>query len=121
MGHKKNVDTTMFRHAVWNYIHRIYGIIHDDYNYVEMEDLLDSGFRSYVETVCFSPQKITQNSYDEIMRAFRHSEKVGHFVLLCTNMFKFCIGAPNALWHYYIFMFFHYLQYGICCILIALP
>lgn len=76
MGHKENVDTTIFRRAVWNYIHRIYGIIHDDYDYVEMEDLLDSGFRAYVETVCFYPEKITQNSYDEIMRAFRHSEKV---------------------------------------------
>lgn len=82
MGHKENVDTTIFRRAVWNYIHRIYGIIHDDYNYVEMEDLLDSGFRAYVETVCFCPEKITQNSYDEIMRAFRHSEKV-RFYLLC--------------------------------------
>ncbi|KAG8195461.1 hypothetical protein JTE90_002633 [Oedothorax gibbosus] len=76
MGHKENVDTTIFRRAVWNYIHRIYGIIHDDYNYSEMEDLLDYGFRSYVETVCFCPEKITKDAHDEIMRAFRHSEKV---------------------------------------------
>ncbi|GIY58418.1 sestrin homolog [Caerostris extrusa] len=76
MGHKENVDTTIFRQAVWNYIHRIYGIIHDDYNYSEMENLLDYGFRSYVETVCFCPEKITKDAHDEIMRAFRHSEKV---------------------------------------------
>ncbi|GFR02201.1 sestrin-1 [Trichonephila clavipes] len=76
MGHKENVDTTIFRRAVWNYIHRIYGIIHDDYNYSEMEGLLDYGFRSYVETVCFCPEKITKDAHDEIMRAFRHSEKV---------------------------------------------
>ncbi|CAL1287134.1 unnamed protein product [Larinioides sclopetarius] len=76
MGHKENVDTTIFRRAVWNYIHRIYGIIHDDYNYGEMENLLDFGFRSYAETVCFSPETITKDAHDEIMRAFRHSEKV---------------------------------------------
>ncbi|GFS81092.1 sestrin homolog [Nephila pilipes] len=76
MGHKENVDTTIFRRAVWNYIHRIYGIIHDDYNYSEMEGLLDYGFRSYVETVCFCPDNITKDAHDEIMRAFRHSEKV---------------------------------------------
>ncbi|XP_035233287.1 sestrin-1-like isoform X5 [Stegodyphus dumicola] len=76
MGHKKNVDTTIFRRAVWNYIHKIYGISHDDYNYEEMDDLLEKGFKSYIETVCFYPHKITKDAHDEIMRAFRHSEKV---------------------------------------------
>ncbi|XP_054721730.1 sestrin homolog [Uloborus diversus] len=76
MGHKENVDTTIFRRAVWNYVHRMYSIIHDDYNYSEMENLLEKGFRSYAETVCFCPEKITHDAHDEIMRAFRHSEKV---------------------------------------------
>lgn len=107
MGHKENVDTTIFRRAVWNYIHRIYGIIHDDYNYVEMEDLLDSGFRAYVETVCFCPEKITQNSYDEIMRAFRHSEKVS-FYLLCILL---C-----CIFYYYRFKLWSYGRYVYICI-----
>ena len=33
MGDNENVDTTSFRQAVWNYIHCIYGIRQDDYDY----------------------------------------------------------------------------------------
>ena len=32
----KNVDTSKFRVATWNYIHLVYGIFHDDYQYVEV-------------------------------------------------------------------------------------
>ncbi|PRD23649.1 UNVERIFIED_CONTAM: Sestrin-1 [Trichonephila clavipes] len=102
MGHKENVDTTIFRRAVWNYIHRIYGIIHDDYNYSEMEGLLDYGFRSYVETVCFCPEKITKDAHDEIMRAFRHSEKAAArhqcTCLINHHKQKFVAQGGNIQW-----------------------
>jgi len=101
MGHKENVDTTIFRRAVWNYIHRIYGIIHDDYNYSEMEDLLEYGFRSYAETVCFCPEKITKDAHDEIMRAFRHSEKVHvNLMLFEARMQAELLYALSAIMHH---------------------
>ncbi|XP_071044104.1 sestrin-1 isoform X2 [Parasteatoda tepidariorum] len=101
MGHKENVDTTIFRRAVWNYIHKIYGIIHDDYNYLEMEDLLDFGFRSYAQTVCFYPEKIKKDAHDEIMRAFRHSEKVHvNLMLFEARMQAELLYALSAIMHY---------------------
>lgn len=36
LGESKELDTTKFRQAVWNYIHRLNGIFHDDYDYQEV-------------------------------------------------------------------------------------
>lgn len=36
LGNSKELDTTKFRQAVWNYIHRLHGIFHDDYDYQEV-------------------------------------------------------------------------------------
>ena len=39
MGGIKNVDTSKFRRAIWNYIQCIYGIRHDDYDYGEVNQV----------------------------------------------------------------------------------
>ncbi|KAL3246571.1 hypothetical protein MRX96_057582 [Rhipicephalus microplus] len=49
MGSKTNVDTSMFRRAVWNYIQCIYGIRHDDYDYREVNELLDRDLKEYIK------------------------------------------------------------------------
>ncbi|KIH44668.1 hypothetical protein ANCDUO_08916 [Ancylostoma duodenale] len=36
MGGYENVDTTVYRSAVWNYIHALFGIRHDDYDYAKV-------------------------------------------------------------------------------------
>lgn len=36
MGDNEGVDTASFRRAIWNYIHCMYGIRHDDYDYSEV-------------------------------------------------------------------------------------
>lgn len=33
MGDNTDVDTSPFRMAIWNYIHCMFGIKHDDYDY----------------------------------------------------------------------------------------
>ena len=40
IGEFTSVDTSMFRRAVQNYIHCLYGIRHDDYDYAEVNELL---------------------------------------------------------------------------------
>lgn len=42
MGGVKNVDTSKFRRAIWNYIQCIYGIRHDDYDYGEVNQVSDN-------------------------------------------------------------------------------
>lgn len=39
MADRKNVDTSKFRRAIWNYIHCIYGIRYDDYDYGEVNQV----------------------------------------------------------------------------------
>ncbi|KAH3735446.1 sestrin-1-like isoform X2 [Dreissena polymorpha] len=76
MGDKMNVDTTMFRRAVWNYIHCMYGIRHDDYNYAEVNQMLEINLKAYIKTVTCYPERLTKKDYDNVMKEFKHSEKV---------------------------------------------
>lgn len=43
MGGIKNVDTSKFRRAIWNYIQCIFGIRHDDYDYGEVNQVSGLG------------------------------------------------------------------------------
>jgi sestrin len=76
MGGRAHVDTTKFRTAVWNYIQCLYGIRHDDYDYGEVNQLLERPLKSYIKTVCCYPERVTKADYDNVMREFKHSEKV---------------------------------------------
>ncbi|CAC5391703.1 SESN1_3 [Mytilus coruscus] len=76
MGKVKNVDTSAFRCAIWNYIHCLYGIMHDDFNYSQVNQLLDRNLKSYIKTVTCYPERLTKKDYDSCMQEFRHSEKV---------------------------------------------
>lgn len=70
----------MFRRAVWNYIQCIYGIRHDDYDYREVNELLDRDLKEYIKAVCCYPDRMTKEDYDNVMREFKYSEKVSvHF------------------------------------------
>lgn len=76
MGKKSNVDTSPFRRAVWNYIQSMYGIRHDDYDYREVNELLERNLKSYIKTLCCFPFRTTKEDYDSVMRGFLRSEKV---------------------------------------------
>ncbi|XP_064601161.1 sestrin-3-like [Liolophura sinensis] len=76
MGHNTDVDTTSFRRAIWNYIHCMYGIRHDDYNYGEVNQLLERNLKAYIKTVTCYPERTTKKDIESVMREFLHSEKV---------------------------------------------
>ena len=82
MGSKRDVDTSRFRRAIWNYIQCMFGIRHDDYDYGEVNQLLERALKTYIKTaVCF-PDRLGRNDYDSILKEFRDSEKVSiHFHL----------------------------------------
>lgn len=77
MGGQKEVDTSMLRRAIWNYIHCMFGIRHDDYDYGEVNQLLERSLKSYIKTVTCFPERTTKKDYDSFWRDFKHSEKVG--------------------------------------------
>lgn len=88
MGKKINVDTSMFRRAIWNYIQCMFGIRHDDYDYHEVNELLDRNFKSYIKTLCCFPHRISKKDCDNAMREFRESEKVTIIAITTTKAIK---------------------------------
>lgn len=76
MGDNKNVDTSKFRRAIWNYIQCIYGIRHDDYDYGEVNQLLERSLKMFIKTACCFPERITKKDYDSILCELLDSEKV---------------------------------------------
>ncbi|KAM8977420.1 sestrin-2 [Pelodytes ibericus] len=77
----QGVDTSRLRRAIWNYIQCIYGIRHDDYDYNEVNHLLEHSLKVYIKTVTCQPERVTRKLYNEFWRDFKHSEKV-HLNLL---------------------------------------
>uniref|UniRef100_A0A5F8AL42 Sestrin 1 n=1 Tax=Macaca mulatta TaxID=9544 RepID=A0A5F8AL42_MACMU len=82
MAMHKDVDTSMLRRAIWNYIHCMFGIRYDDYDYGEINQLLDRSFKVYIKTVVCTPEKVTKRMYESFWRQFKHSEKVHVNLLL---------------------------------------
>lgn len=82
MAMHTDVDTSMLRRAIWNYIHCMFGIRYDDYDYGEINLLLDRSFKVYIKTVVCTPEKTTKRMYDSFWRQFKHSEKVHVNLLL---------------------------------------
>ncbi|KAJ6660288.1 hypothetical protein lerEdw1_017988 [Lerista edwardsae] len=82
MAMHKDVDTSMLRRAIWNYIHCMFGIRYDDYDYGEINQLLDRSFKVYIKTVVCTPEKTTRRMYESFWRQFKHSEKVHVNLLL---------------------------------------
>ena len=80
MGDVEDVDTSSFRCAVWNYVHSLFGVRHDDYNYNQVNQLLERPLKSYIKTVACNPTKVVKKDYESCMKEFKHSEKVrGNF------------------------------------------
>ena len=84
MGRKTNVDTSMFRRAIWNYIQCIFGIRHDDYDYREVNELLTRDLKTYIKTVCCFPSRVRREDCDRVMPEFWRSEKI-HVNLMITE------------------------------------
>ncbi|XP_054164280.1 sestrin-3-like [Oppia nitens] len=77
MGNKTNIDTTPFRRAIWNYIQSMYGIRHDDYDYREVNLLVERNLKAYIKSLCCYPHRVRHNrEFNKVMRGFRTSEKI---------------------------------------------
>uniref|UniRef100_A0A8C3J4E0 Sestrin 3 n=1 Tax=Calidris pygmaea TaxID=425635 RepID=A0A8C3J4E0_9CHAR len=76
MATHEDVDTTTLRRALFNYVHCMYGIRYDDYDYGEVNQLLERSLKVYIKTVTCYPERTTKRMYDSYWRQFKHSEKV---------------------------------------------
>ncbi|XP_068188549.1 sestrin-2 isoform X2 [Antennarius striatus] len=76
MAMHEGVDTHTLRKALWNYIHCLYGIRYDDYDYGSVNVLLERALKVFVKTMACHPEQTTTRIYHAFWRHFRHSEKV---------------------------------------------
>ncbi|XP_059686715.1 sestrin-2 isoform X2 [Gavia stellata] len=95
------VDTSMLRRAIWNYVHCVFGIRYDDYNYGEVNQLLERSLKIYIKTVACYPEKTTKRMYTQFWRHFKHSEKVHiNLLLLEARMQAALLYALRAVTRY---------------------
>ncbi|KAJ8267004.1 hypothetical protein GJAV_G00137120 [Gymnothorax javanicus] len=101
MATHEDVDTTMLRRAIFNYVHCMYGMRYDDYNYGEVNQLLERSLKMYIKTVTCYPERTTCHMYHSYWRQFRHSEKVHvNLLLMEARMQAELLYALRAITHY---------------------
>ncbi|CAG9539709.1 unnamed protein product [Cercopithifilaria johnstoni] len=81
MGTYNDVDTSKYRNAIWMYIQSLYGIRHDDYNYAEVNVMLDRKLKTFIKTACCHPHEMTDSLRQSVMINFKSCEKV-HVLLI---------------------------------------
>lgn len=52
------------------------GIRHDDYDYGEVNQLLERSLKSFIKTTACYPERMTKEEYNNVLKEFHHSEKV---------------------------------------------
>jgi sestrin len=82
-----HIDTTPFRSAIWYYVHRIFGICHDDYDYRDVNIYLNRPTKAFVKKVACTPWKVTKEDFDHFDRTLTPSEKC-HVVLIAAEARK---------------------------------
>ncbi|XP_026868792.1 sestrin-3 isoform X2 [Electrophorus electricus] len=64
------------KRAIWNYIHCIYGIRYDDYDYGEVNHLLERGLKLYIKAVACYPDSTKNPLHPLPWAPLKASEKV---------------------------------------------
>ncbi|KAL3664061.1 hypothetical protein V7S43_010947 [Phytophthora oleae] len=81
------VDTSPYRDAVWYYVHRIFGICHDDYDYRQVNTYLNRPTKIFLKKVACTPWKVRQEDFAHFDRTLSPSEKC-HVILLVAEARK---------------------------------
>lgn len=84
LGPKTNIDTSPFRRAIWNYIQCIYGMRHDDYNYREVNILLERNLKCFIKNLACYPERVPKQDFADVMQGFRPSEKI-HVIIMVSE------------------------------------
>ncbi|XP_061753076.1 sestrin-2 [Nerophis ophidion] len=101
MAMHEGVDTHTLRKALWNYIHCLYGIRYDDYDYASVNVLLERSLKVFVKTMACHPEQTTARIYHAFWRHFRHSEKVhANLIVMEARLQAALLYTLRAITHY---------------------
>lgn len=81
------VDTRPYRDAVWYYVHRIFGICHDDYDYRQVNTYLNRPTKIFLKKVACTPWKVRKEDFAHFDHTLSPSEKC-HVILLVAEARK---------------------------------
>ena len=84
---QQGVDTAPFRRSIWYYVHRIHGILHDDYNYGTVNELLLRNLKKFTKDMVFTPFAVTAQDLVNLGYSLSPEEKC-HIALLATEARK---------------------------------
>ena len=77
MGYNhKDVDTSLFRRAIWLYTQSLFGVKYDDYDYKQIKQLMGNPLRNYIKIICTNPKRVKNKDYEKIMKDFTHSGRI---------------------------------------------
>lgn len=101
MAMHEGVDTHTLRKALWNYIHCLYGIRYDDYDYGSVNVLLERSLKVFVKTMACHPEQTTARIYHAFWRHFRQSEKVhANLIVMEARLQAALLYTLRAITHY---------------------
>ncbi|KFV64045.1 Sestrin-3, partial [Dryobates pubescens] len=103
MAKRQGCEPSVFKRGIWNYIHCMFGIRYDDYDYAEVNQLLERVLKVYIKTVTCYPEKTNAEMFDRFWKQFKHSEKVHvNLLILEARMQAELLYALQAITQYMI-------------------
>ncbi|NXX98536.1 SESN3 protein, partial [Centropus bengalensis] len=100
---RQGCEPSVFKRGIWNYIHCMFGIRYDDYDYAEVNQLLERILKVYIKTVTCYPEKTNSEMFDRFWKQFKHSEKVHvNLLILEARMQAELLYALQAITQYMI-------------------
>ncbi|XP_053130287.1 sestrin-1-like isoform X2 [Hemicordylus capensis] len=101
MATRQGCEHATFKRGIWNYIHCMFGIRYDDYDYAEVNHLLERILKLYIKTVTCSPEKMNPEVFERFWKQFKHSEKVHvNLLILEARLQAELLYALRAITHY---------------------
>ncbi|NXN16317.1 SESN3 protein, partial [Indicator maculatus] len=103
MAKRQGCEPSVFKRGIWNYIHCMFGIRYDDYDYAEVNQLLERVLKVYIKTVTCYPEKTNTEMFNRFWKQFKHSEKVHvNLLILEARMQAELLYALQAITRYMI-------------------
>ncbi|NXG31878.1 SESN3 protein, partial [Dromaius novaehollandiae] len=101
LAKRQGCEPSVFKRGIWNYIHCMFGIRYDDYDYAEVNHLLERMLKVYIKTVTCYPEKTNLEMFDRFWKQFKHSEKVHvNLLILEARMQAELLYALQAITQY---------------------
>jgi hypothetical protein len=77
------LNTLPIRYAICCYIEKILGYYHEDYNYSNVNKLLNVSYKTFIKNLACYPHKLKQEDFNNLNLAF-NNEEIFHIILLVS-------------------------------------